>query len=182
LGKIIGGGFAIGAVVTSKELLKAFKPTKFSGLVVERPPLSHAGTWNAHPLAMAAGLATFEELTPSAYAHLDEMGDSLRAGMEKAVKKAGILAQISGVGSVFHIYFTDQPVVDSKSAKMASQLLLRYFDLNMITRGIYICKGHCSFISTQITTSEVRQTLEAVEDTFYSMKPLVRKVAPSLIT
>lgn len=182
LGKIIGGGFGIGAVVTLKELLKAFKPTKFSGLAVERPPMSHAGTWNAHPLAMAAGLATLEELTPSAYVHLDEMGDSLRAGMEKAAKKAGIIAQISGVGSVFHIYFTDQAVVDSKSAKMASQLLLRYYDLNLIMRGIYMCKGHCSFISTQITASEVKQTSGAVEDTLYSMKPLIRRIAPSLIT
>lgn len=178
LGKLIGGGFAIGAVVTSEELLRAFKSQKFSGLNVDHPRIPHAGTWNAHPLAMAAGLATLEELVPSAYAHLNEMGENLREGMKKASEKAGIMTQIVGVGSVFHIYFTDRPVVDTASAKTASQLLLRSYDLNIIIRGIYPAKAHCSFVSTPITTSEVKQTLEAVEDTFYAMRPLVQKIAP----
>lgn len=182
LGKLIGGGFAVGGLVTRKELLKPFKSTKMDGLSVDRPPISHAGTWNAHPVAMAGGLATLEELTPSAYAHLEEIGEALRQGMEKAAEKAGIMAQIVGVGSVFHIYFTDQPVVDSGSAKKGNQLLLRYYDLSLVMKGIYPAKAHCSFISTPITTREVKQTLDAVEETLHSMKPLVQKVAPSLLT
>jgi glutamate-1-semialdehyde 2,1-aminomutase len=180
LGKLIGGGFAIGALVAKKEMLKPFKPIRASGLAVDRPPISHAGTWNAHPVAMAAGLATLEELTPSAYAHLDETGETLRQGMEKAAERAGIVVQVVGVGSVFHIYFTDQPIIDSASAKTGNQLFLRHYDLNLIIRGIYPAKAHCSFISTPVTNREVKQTLEAVEDTLHSMKPLVQKLAPSL--
>jgi len=180
LGKLIGGGFAIGALVARKEMLKPFKPIKASGLSVDRAPISHAGTWNAHPVAMAAGLATLQELTPNAYSHLDEIGQALRQGMEKAAQKAGIVVQVVGVGSVFHLHFTEQPIVDSASAKTANQLLIRYYDLNLIIRGIYPAKAHCSFISTPVTTHEVKQTLEAVEETLHSMKPFVRKVAPSL--
>lgn len=182
LGKLIGGGFAIGALVARKEMLRPFKPTRASGLTVDRAPISHAGTWNAHPVAMAAGLATLQELTPNAFIHLDEMGETLRQGIEKAAEKAGIVVQVVGVGSVFHIYFTDQPIVDSASAKTGNQLLLRHYDLNLIIRGIYPAKAHCSFISTPITRREVQETLEAVEDTLYSMKPIVQKVAPSLTT
>jgi len=182
LGKIIGGGFATGALVAKKEMLKPFKPMRFSGLTVDRAPISHAGTWNAHPVAMAAGLATLQELTPSAYAHLDEVGEALRQGMEKAAERAGIIVQVVGVGSVFHIYFTDQAIVDSASAKTGNQLLLRHYDLHLITRGIYPAKAHCNFISTPVKNREVKQTLEAIEDTLHSMKPLVRKIAPSLIT
>jgi glutamate-1-semialdehyde 2,1-aminomutase len=182
LGKLIGGGFAIGALVAREEMLRPFEPTKASGLTVDRAPISHAGTWNAHPVAMAAGLATLEELTPSAYAHLDEIGEALRQGMEKAARKAGIVVQVVGVGSVFHIYFTDQPVLNSASAKTGNQLLLRHYDLHLITRGIYPAKAHCNFISTPITRHEVQETLEAVEDTLYSMRSIVQKVAPSLMT
>jgi len=180
LGKIIGGGFAVGALVTRKEMLRPFKPTRASGLTVDRAPIPHAGTWNAHPVAMAAGLATLQELTLSAFVHLDEMGETLRQGIGKAAKKAGILVQVVGVGSVFHIYFTDQPIIDSASAKTGNQLLLRHYDLNLIIRGIYPAKAHCSFISTPVTSREVEQTLEAVEDTLHSMKPLIQKLAPSL--
>jgi glutamate-1-semialdehyde 2,1-aminomutase len=182
LGKLIGGGFAIGGLVTRKELLKPFKSTIMTGLSVDRPPISHAGTWNAHPVAMAGGLATLEELTPGAYAHLEEIGEALRQGMEKAAEKAGIMAQVVGVGSVFHIYFTDQTVVDSASAKKGNQLLLRYYDLSLIMKGIYPAKAHCNFISTPITTNEVKQTLKAIEETLHFMKPLVQKLAPSLLT
>jgi glutamate-1-semialdehyde 2,1-aminomutase len=180
-GKIIGGGLGVGAVVTSKELLNVSGSGELSTFAMTPPIIAHTGTWNAHPVAMAAGLATLEELAPSAYAHLDEMGEALREGMEKAAEKAGIVAQISGVGSVFHIYFTDQSIVDNASANTANQLLLRHYDLNMITRGIYPAKAHCSFVCTPITTREIEQTLEAVEDTLHSMKPVVRKIAPSLI-
>jgi glutamate-1-semialdehyde 2,1-aminomutase len=102
--------------------------------------------------------------------------------MEKAAEKAGIMAQVVGVGSVFHIYFTDQTVVDSASAKKGNQLLLRYYDLSLIMKGIYPAKAHCNFISTPITTNEVKQTLEAIEETLHFMKPLVQKLAPSLLT
>jgi glutamate-1-semialdehyde 2,1-aminomutase len=163
-------------------MLKPFKPTKASGLALDRAPISHAGTWNAHPVAMAAGLATLEELTPGAYAHLDEMGEALRQGMKRAAEKAGIVIQVVGVGSVFHICFTDQPIVDSASAKTGNQRLLRHYDLHLITRGIYPAKAHCSFISTPITRREVQETLEAVEDTLYSMKTTVQQVAPLLTT
>jgi glutamate-1-semialdehyde 2,1-aminomutase len=180
LGKVIGGGFSIGALVTRKEMLKPFKPTRTVGLTVDRAPISHAGTWNAHPVAMAAGLATLEELTHNAYAHLDEIGETLRQGMENAAKKAGIMVQVVGVGSVFHIYFTDQPIVDSASAKTGNQFLLRLYDLHLITRGIYPAKAHCSFISTPITHREVQETLEAVEETLHTIRPIIRKLVPSL--
>jgi glutamate-1-semialdehyde 2,1-aminomutase len=180
LGKIIGGGFPIGAVVTSKELWQTFKSPNISGLRVDPPAISHAGTFNGHPLSMAAGLATLEALTPTTYAHLDKMGKILREGMEKASAKAGVVAQVVGVGSVFHIYFTDQPVVDDGSAETPNPLLIRSYDLNMLMRGIYPGKGHCSFVSTPITTREVKQTLEAVEDTLFSMRPFLKKIAPHL--
>ncbi len=147
---------------------------------MDPPAIFAGGTFNGHPVAMAAGLATLEELTPDAYRHLDKTGHAIMEGMSKAAEKAGVVAQVVGVGSVFHIYFTDRSVVDAESADSANTLLQRCFDLNMVVRGIYPAKAHCSFVSTPVTQTEVDQTIEAVEDTLSSMKPLVREIAPHL--
>jgi glutamate-1-semialdehyde 2,1-aminomutase len=181
LGKLIGGGLPIGAVVASKKILAAYASSATSGLKFDAPAIIHGGTYNAHPLAMAGGLATLEELTPSVYAHLDSMGELIRSGMKDTLGRAGVKAQIVGISSVFHIHFTDQNVIDSQSASSADPYLQRYFDLSMLVRGIFTAKAHCSFISSPVTKEEVSQTLGAFEQTIDSMKPLIAKVAPRLL-
>lgn len=181
LGKIIGGGLPAGAVVASRALLKQFRSEDHASLSGDRPQLAVSGTWNAHPLAMAAGLAVLEELDDGAYRHLDEMGSDLSEGILKAAAKAGIIIKVVGIGSIFHVYFTDKDVVDASGIKAAEPLLQRYYDLSLIMKGIYPAKAHCSFISTPVTRREVEKTVCAVQETFYSMKALIKKVAPRLI-
>jgi glutamate-1-semialdehyde 2,1-aminomutase len=181
LGKIVGGGMPIGVVVTSNELLGSFRAQKISGLEEDPPFISHAGTYNAHPITLRAGLSTLEELTPNVFRHLEEMGTNLRNGMEKVSEKVGIVTQIVGVGSIFNVYFTDKPVIDASSAKRANRFLQRVYDLNMIVRGIYPAKMHCSFISVPITNKEVEQTLAAMEDTLFDMKPIIQRIQPELL-
>ena len=75
LGKIIGGGFSIGAFGGRKDIMDLYDPTAPGG-----PRVAHAGTFNANPLTMLAGTATLEQLTPEVYRKLAEMTDYLRAG------------------------------------------------------------------------------------------------------
>jgi glutamate-1-semialdehyde 2,1-aminomutase len=180
LGKLIGGGIPIGAVVSSDKILAPYRSNMISGLTYEEPAIIHGGTFNAHPLAMAGGLATLDELTDDAYVHLNNVGERLRAGMRKILKKVGVQAQVIGIGSIFHIYFTEKHVNDSTSAKSANKLLQRLYDLNMIVRGIFPAKSHCSFTSTPVSDAEVEKTLDAFADTIESMKPTVQQVAPQL--
>ena len=82
LGKIIGGGLPAGAVVTSREMLDPLEVKRVDGVKVEGPEVFLGGTYNGHPLAMAAGLAALHELSQEQYTHLNDLGTSLRKGMD----------------------------------------------------------------------------------------------------
>lgn len=181
LGKIVGGGFGIGVAVMPRELMKPYKSISIKDLVVDRPAISHAGTWNAHPVALAAGLATINELKPDSYIHLSKIGNSLMGGMREILEKVGIRAQICGADSIFDIFFTSEPVVDNASAKKTNAHIRRCYDMGMILRGIYPAKAHCSFISTPVSDHEVSITLKAFQDTLEDLKPFIREIAPSLL-
>ena len=100
-GKIVGGGFPVGAFggrADIMDLLDSSKgPTGFA----------QSGTFSAHPVTMAAGLAMLKGLTPEAFGHLNCLNDRLCKGLNDLFSRQGIVAQAVGVGSVFSIYFVD---------------------------------------------------------------------------
>jgi len=100
-GKIVGGGFPVGALGGRADILDLFDntgaPTGFF----------QSGTFSAHPITMAAGLAMLGELTDEAFAHLNGLADRLRQGLHEMFARENIKAQMVHNGSVFSIYFTD---------------------------------------------------------------------------
>src|SRR5207247_9029396 len=76
LGKIIGGGFPVGAVGGRAEVMAVFDPRG------GKPLVPHGGTFNANPVTMAAGLAAMRLLDEKAFERLDELGRTLRSGVE----------------------------------------------------------------------------------------------------
>jgi glutamate-1-semialdehyde 2,1-aminomutase len=84
LGKIIGGGFPVGAVAGSAEVMAVFDPTRGGP-----PAAPHGGTFNANPVTMAAGLAAMRLLTPDAFARVDELGAKLRASPGRLFQAGG---------------------------------------------------------------------------------------------
>jgi len=119
-----------------------------------------------HRAELAAGLATLEELTDGAYAHLERTGEALTAGLREAAESSAVGARIVGVGSIFQVHFTDAPVTDAASAASGSRRLARLFDLALLLRGVFPAKAHCSFVSTPLTRSDVQQVVDAARDAF----------------
>src|ERR1051325_151998 len=85
LGKIIGGGFPVGAVAGRKEFMAVFDPRH------GKPALPHGGTFSANPVTMRAGLAAMELLDDAAFARLDAMGKAGRAGIGGAFRRHNVL-------------------------------------------------------------------------------------------
>ena len=102
LGKIIGGGFPVGAVAGRADVMAVFDPTG------GKPAAPHGGTFNANPVTMAAGLAAMRLLTPEAFAKLDELGAKLRGSLEACFKRAGVPGAVTGQGSLFRVHPTDR--------------------------------------------------------------------------
>lgn len=182
LGKILGGGFPLAAFASSKETMNVWSIRKSSSLDIVGPLAPHPGTYNDFKVSMAAGLSTLNQLTPSVYKHLEKIGGDLRSGLEKACSDLGIKAQVTGIGSIFHLQFTDEPIVNADSSRRANKLLYRIFELSMLNKGINLGKSHSSFLSEPMTESEIKRTLKAAEETLAAMKPMIKDIAPALLT
>ncbi|MGH2429547.1 MAG: glutamate-1-semialdehyde 2,1-aminomutase [Candidatus Limnocylindria bacterium] len=98
LGKIIGGGLPVGAYGGRAEIMAMIAP---------QGPVYQAGTLSGNPLAMAAGLATLEALTPSVHEALEASGAMLEAGLADAAAAAGVPVRIARVASLLTVFFDD---------------------------------------------------------------------------
>src|SRR3954466_1663359 len=110
LGKIMGGGFPVGASAGRKEFMAVFDPRH------GKPALPHGGTFSANPVTMRAGLAAMELLDETAFQRLDLIGERVRTGINETFARCGLAGGTVGLGSLLKIHFADRPIRDYRSA------------------------------------------------------------------
>ena len=163
LGKIIGGGMPVGAYGGKKEIMDFVAPAG---------PVYQAGTLSGNPIAMAAGMAmlTYLKEHPEVYTQLNSITDKLVNGMRQNMQELSVNFTLNRVGSMFSVFFTNQPVTDFDSAKTSDTALFgRYFNA-MLQRGIYLAPSQYEalFVSTAITESiadeYIKANLEALKE------------------
>jgi len=157
LGKVIGGGLPVGAYGGRRDVMEMIAP---SGQVYQ------AGTLSGNPLAMAAGIETIRMLAqPEVYPRLENAGAALERGVMGALAKAKVPAQVSRMGSLLTVFFTQQRVVDYASASRADTAAFAVFHRAMLSRGIYWppSQFEAAFVSTAHTIEDIRLTVEAIE-------------------
>jgi glutamate-1-semialdehyde 2,1-aminomutase len=123
-------------------------------------PVFQAGTLSGNPLAMAAGLATLQELRDRPpYAQLDKLGAQLEAGL------AG-LGRVQRVGSMWTLFFNDGAVTDYDSAKKSDAAKFGRFFWAMLERGVYLpcSQFEAAFLMTVHTEDHINQTIAAAKD------------------
>ena len=155
LGKIIGGGLPVGAYGGKKEIMDHIAPV---GAVYQ------AGTLSGNPLAVTAGIEMLNLLSqPGVYEDLEAKSERLCSGFKENVKKLGITATFTRVGSIFSIFFTDQEIINFDSVKTCdTEFFKRYFNA-MLEEGIYIAPSQfeAGFMSAVHTNDDIDQTIEA---------------------
>src|SRR6266850_7135313 len=157
LGKIIGGGLAVGAFGGRADIMAAYDPRKGG------PRISHGGTFNANPVTMAAGVATLNALTPDAYGRLDALGDRLRAGVKRLLAKGKQPAQVTGIGSLFWIHWTKKRLSDYRSSRPAdAERPLRTF-MGLLNEGVVLTQRGLGCCSLAMTEADVDQFGAAFE-------------------
>jgi glutamate-1-semialdehyde 2,1-aminomutase len=156
LGKIIGGGLAVGAFGGRAEVMNYYDPRG------GRARLNQGGTFNANPLTMAGGVATMEQLTPEAYAKLDALGDRLRSGVRRVLRRRGYPGQITGTGSLFWLHHTRRRLSDFRSARPDDpQAPLRTF-MALINEGMLVTQRGLGACSAAMTAADVDRFVEAL--------------------
>jgi len=134
-GKAIANGYPIGAIGGKKEIMDLFDDPDPARRVLI------AGTYNAHPIPVAAAIATIRKLRreeASIYRHLEKLGQQMEEGLQTIFQEAGITATVARQGSAFCAYFMDHAPCDwhDIAGNHDFKLDLRYRQA-LIEEGIY---------------------------------------------
>jgi glutamate-1-semialdehyde 2,1-aminomutase len=156
LGKIIGGGLAVGAFGGRADVMNYYDPRGGQGRI------NHGGTFNANPLTMAGGLATLEQLTPEAYARLDALGDRLRDGVRQQLRRLKYPGQITGVGSLFWFHHTKRHLTDYRSARPEDPRAPLALFMGLVNEGILISQRGLGACSLAMTEADVDRFVDAL--------------------
>ena len=159
LGKIIGGGMPIGAYGGRADLMC---------LVAPEGPVYQAGTLSGHPLSMAAGIATLNELSEERYAALDEAAEALASGLRQAAAAAGREVAVVRVASLLTVFFRPSPPTDAAGALASDRAALARFFGAMLDRGVLLPPSQFEawFVSMAHASAELEATLTAAEAAF----------------
>ena len=155
LGKIIGGGFPVGAYGGRRDVMEMVSPAG---------PVYQAGTLSGNPIAMTAGLATLNALNDESYAQLETRGAQLEAGIVDALKQHNIAAQLQRQGSMWTLFFNAEPVTSYAQAKASDLTMYGRFFHAMLERGVYLppAQFEAAFVSLCHGDDEINATIEAV--------------------
>lgn len=157
LGKILGGGFPMGALAGKKEFMERIAP---SGDVYQ------AGTFNGNPISIIAGLETLKNLDKKFYQDSETKGLKMRRGLQDILHDASLEYQVAGLSSMFQLYFTSNEVWDYAQAKTAdTDKFARYFH-SLLSNNVFVMPSQfeCCFISKVHSSHDIEITLEAMAE------------------
>ncbi|HUU27873.1 MAG TPA: glutamate-1-semialdehyde 2,1-aminomutase [archaeon] len=155
LGKIIGGGFPVGAFGGRREVMELLAPLG---------PVYQAGTLSGNPVAVTAGLFILKKLAANPpYERLETLGGRLEQGIKDNLESLGLEASVNRAGSMLTLFFAKGPVRDFSSAKASDTAAFgRYFQ-GMLERCVFLppSQFEACFISTAMLEEDIDRTVEA---------------------
>lgn len=157
-GKIIGGGFPVGAFGGRQEIMDHLAPLG---------PVYQAGTLSGNPIAMRAGYTTLQIIQNDLeiYNRIDQTTETLHTEIENILTHKGIAHTINRLGSMISVFFGEKPVKNFDDAQQADHATFNKFFHHMLNEGIYLAPSGYEtwFISDAIKETELQKTLEAVQ-------------------
>jgi len=163
LGKAIGGGVALGAYGGRAEIMDYVAPLG---------PAYQAGTLAGNPLSVQVALASLRILgRPGVYERLESDGAYLSEGLMKIARKHGHTVQLGRNGSMFTIYFCDEPVTNYAGAERSDSGRFAAMFRGFLDRGICLAPSRFEawMISIQHTRADLDETLQIAEEVFATM-------------
>jgi glutamate-1-semialdehyde 2,1-aminomutase len=163
LGKVIGGGLPVGAYGGRRDIMQMIAP---SG------PVYQAGTLSGNPLAMAAGIATLQQLyKPGVWDRIDRTAQKLIDGITSAARTTNTPIYPTRVGTMLGMYFTDRPVTDWATAAQSDTKRFAAFFRSMLKCGVYLPPSQFEawFLSAAHGEQEIQATLAAVDRSIRSL-------------
>jgi glutamate-1-semialdehyde 2,1-aminomutase len=171
LGKILGGGFPIGAFCGSTEIMEFLDHWKYPST---EDRVAHSGTFTGNPISMVAGCATLDLLKDgNIYISIDKLGKRIRDGLDDIIQRGKLPATITGVGSVFAIHFQAKIPKNAGDTVCNDIAITKAFFSHMLDRGIaYLSPATCHcWISAPHTKEDIDTFITATEDFIKDYQP-----------
>ncbi len=170
MAKIIGGGFAIGALAGKSEIMQVLDPRE----TFLRHP--HSGTFSANPISTTAGRVTMEMFDEQAVSKLNALTMNARKQIEEVIKIADIPACTTGAGSMFRIHFQEKAPNSYRDAyqnKETKAVIDELIDYLFLKEDIIVINTMTCMFATSLTQKNVDRLSEALLRGLKLMKPKI---------
>nr|WP_258691427.1 glutamate-1-semialdehyde 2,1-aminomutase [Tenacibaculum aquimarinum] len=157
LGKVIGGGFPVGAYGAREEIMQEVAP--LGGMY-------QAGTLSGNPIAMAGGIATLTELKKqNPYAKFEEIGSILEVILLETAKKYNVALTVNRFGSMLNPFFVNSEVTNFVEAQLSDTDKFAVFFWEMIKNGVFLPPSQFEawFLSSALTEKDIQKISKAID-------------------
>jgi glutamate-1-semialdehyde 2,1-aminomutase len=158
LGKVVGGGFPVGAYGARNEIMNMVSPLG---------EMYQAGTLSGNPVAMAAGIATLKELSAQhPYEQFEKQAMVLEKALLDAAKENNIALTVNRFGSMINPFFTDKKVSNFEEAQTSNTQQFTQFFWGLIENGIYIPPSQFEawFLSSAISDKDMEKLVKGIQN------------------
>jgi len=173
LGKIIGGGFPVGALCGSADVMAVLDPRS------EKLLFPHSGTFSANPITMTAGLTAMRLFDREAVDKLNALTATAVKQIKEVIKLADVPVSITGAGSMFRIHLKEKAPITYREAyqpKEASDLINELLNYMLIEEKIMMINTLSCMFSTAIRQKEVDRLSEGLHRAFVAKKDKLIKL------
>src|SRR5271156_3162343 len=150
-GKIIGGGFPVGAIGGSEEIMSAFDPRN-------RGSIFHSGTFNGNPVTCTAGAVSLRELTQARIDKMAKQGERLAAELARAARQVDLPFSVRPYGSLMNVFFLKEPPAPTIARDDARAV--GNFHLAALNQGLFVAPRGMIALSTVITDEVLSEICE----------------------
>ena len=173
MGKIIGGGFPVGAVAGKEEIMKVFDPHEKNLL------LPHSGTFSANPVTMTAGYKAMEHFDRKAVRDLNLLTKKAINQIHEAIKLEDVPLSITGAGSMFRMHLRAKPPQSYREAyqdEATKAVVNELLDYMYNKENILMINTFSCMLSTVMTQKEIDKLTEGLHRAFRALKPKINKL------
>ncbi len=177
LGKIIGGGFPVGALGGRHDVMKVLDPREPKLL------FPHSGTFSANPITMTAGYVAMRDFDKEAVEKLNALTSKAIGQIEEAIKIADVPVSITGAGSMFRIHLRPTPPKTYREAHQtpeAKKVLNELLDFLYYKEKLLLINTLACMFSTALTQNEVDKLSEGLLRAFKELKPKIENLQPKI--
>jgi glutamate-1-semialdehyde 2,1-aminomutase len=157
LGKVIGGGFPVGAYGARNEIMEMVAPLG---------EMYQAGTLSGNPIAMAAGISTLNELKrQNPYETFRNVAETIKHHLESSAKKYNVEVTVNRFGSMMNPFFTSKIVTNFQEAQTADTNKFAVFFWEMIKNGVFLPPSQFEawFLSSALSKRDIKKIEIAID-------------------